>query len=320
MIASARYKPRQIDEDALWAFLSRLAPVYMILFLGAILIAYFIVQSITRPLLRLKQEMADVNPLIQGLPLEYRWQDEIGGLVTQYNELLEKLRASLEERAKYEREGAWKEMAQQVAHEIKNPLTPLRLGIQQLEKAWIDEAPGFSSRIEKFSSTALAQIDILSSIAEDFALLAEVRTPNLKSVSISDIVSNAAGLYGTDKVVVEVENLNVLGDSENLIRVFNNLILNAIEATDESGSIDPVFIRSVSGSEHHVITVTDSGVGISEDQLSRIFEPRFTTKKHGLGLGLAMVKSIVEQANGEVTVKSIAGKGSVFSVKLLKGK
>ena len=152
MIANARYKPRQIDEDSLSTFLKTLAPVYLVLFLGAILIAYLIVQSISRPLTRLRAEMAIVDPLNKSRELVYKFDDEIGELVLQYNELLHKLRSSLEERARYEREGAWKEMAQQVAHEIKNPLTPLRLGVQQLERAWGDDAPDFDKRLARFVS------------------------------------------------------------------------------------------------------------------------------------------------------------------------
>ena len=320
MVASAKYSPRKIDENALGAFLSRLAPVYLVLFFGAILIAYFTLQSITSPLLRLKQEMAEANPLSDGPHIEYRWNDEIGALVSEYNELLEKLRASLDERAKYEREGAWKEMAQQVAHEIKNPLTPIRLGIQQLEKAWQDGAPDFEERLNKFSSTAIAQIDILAQISQDFAQLAEVRTPTLCNISLEQAVMNSAGMFGPEKVKIEGVNATVVADMESLVRLLNNLISNAIEATEEAGSTSPIRISSEVVSGEVVIAVEDRGVGIAEDEIDRIFEPRFTTKNHGLGLGLAMVKSIAEQASGRVWIKSQKGEGSTFYVSLPSGK
>lgn len=320
MVASAKYNPRKIDENALGAFLSRLAPVYLILFIGAILIAYFTLQSITSPLLRLKQEMAEADPLSDGPHIEYRWNDEIGALVSEYNELLENLRASLEERAKYEREGAWKEMAQQVAHEIKNPLTPIRLGIQQLEKAWQDGAPDFEERINKFSSTAIAQIDILAQISQDFAQLAEVRTPVLSKIRLEQAVMNSAGMFGPEKVRIEGVNAEVIADMPSLVRLLNNLISNAVEASDEVGTTEPVVISAETKEEEVVIAVEDLGVGIAEGELDRIFEPRFTTKNHGLGLGLAMVKSIAEQAGGRVWVKSQEGKGSTFYVGLPRGK
>lgn len=317
MIANARYKPRQIDEDSLSTFLKTLAPVYLILFLGAILIAYFIVQSISRPLTRLRAEMAIVDPLNKSRELVYKFDDEIGELVLQYNELLHKLRSSLEERARYEREGAWKEMAQQVAHEIKNPLTPLRLGVQQLERAWGDDAPDFDKRLARFVSTALSQITVLSTIAEDFAHLAELRRPSLEPVSLSNVIKDAAGLYG-ERVTLDLQDLEVLGDSKSLLRVFNNLISNAIHASDEAVTSEPVRITTREDGPNAVIEITDSGVGISSDGLQRIFEPRFTTKKHGLGLGLAMVKSMVEQLSGDVFATSKKGRGSTFTVKLLQ--
>lgn len=320
MVASAKYNPRKIDENALGAFLSRLAPVYLVLFVGAILIAYFTLQSITSPLLRLKQEMSEADPLSDGPHIEYRWKDEIGALVSEYNELLEKLRASLEERAKYEREGAWKEMAQQVAHEIKNPLTPIRLGIQQLEKSWLDNKPDFETRLKKFSSTALAQIDILAQISQDFAQLAEVRQPTLSKISLEQAVMNSAGMFGPEKVIIEDVNASVVADMDSLVRLLNNLISNAIEAVSEAGSTSPVRISSEISSGEVIIAIEDKGIGIPESELDRIFEPRFTTKNHGLGLGLAMVKSIAEQASGRVWVKSKEGEGSTFYVSLPSGK
>ena len=319
MIASAKYQPRKIDENSLEAFLNRLAPVYLVLFLGAILIAYFLLQSITRPLQRLQQEMSEADPLNDGTQVDYLWKDEIGELVVEYNKLLEKLRSSLEERAKYERAGAWKEMAQQVAHEIKNPLTPIRLGIQQLEKAWSDRAPDFEQRLQKFSSTAIAQIDILASISQDFAQLAEARKPRLESISLKKAIDNSSGLYGKNRVTTSELDFKVIADIEGLTRVFNNLISNAIEATEHAGSSERVVISAKEEDGKVLVEVTDKGCGIEAEKLERIFEPRFTTKNHGLGLGLAMVKSIVEQASGSVSVKSEKGRGATFYVTLLKG-
>lgn len=320
MIASAKYNPRKIEENALGAFLSRLAPVYFVLFLGALIIAYFTLQSIARPLLRLKQEMADSNPLSDQPKIDYKWKDDIGALVNEYNELLEKLRASLDSRAKLEREGAWKEMAQQVAHEIKNPLTPIRLGIQQLEKAWKDGAPDFESRLSKFSNTAIAQIDILSQISQDFAQLAEVRKPELKTIDLSKAINSAAGLFGPKKVLVDDVDFKVIADMDSLIRLLNNLISNAIEAVEEAAKKEPVYITAAEEDTQVIIAIKDKGVGISKDKLNRIFEPRFTTKRHGLGLGLAMAKSIAEQASGRVWAQSKEGDGSTFYLSLLKGK
>ena len=320
LIARASYNPRKLDEGALISFLRRLLPVYFALLLGAMLIGYFIIQSITRPLKILRDEMAEVDPLKTTKPIDYKWKDEIGELVIQYNKLLEKLRVSIEERAKFEREGAWKEMAQQVAHEIKNPLTPLRLGIQQLEKSWNDDAPDFSERLNKFSITAIDQIDILSGIASDFALLAEVRKSQLDKVSLLSAVKTSIGLYDNRMITLSSEEVSVKGDSSRLVRVFNNLISNAIDASSHEENAQAIHVKVFEDGEYGVVEVRDFGVGIPEEKLNRIFEPHFTTKTHGQGLGLAMVKKIIEQASGEVSVVSVPQDGSTFTVRVPKWK
>jgi len=320
LIARASYNPRKLDEGALISFLRRLLPVYFALLLGAMLIGYFIIQSITRPLKILREEMAEVDPLKTTKPIDYKWKDEIGELVIQYNKLLEKLRVSIEERAKFEREGAWKEMAQQVAHEIKNPLTPLRLGIQQLEKSWNDDAPDFSERLNKFSITAIDQIDILSGIASDFALLAEVRKSQLDKVSLLSAVKTSIGLYDNRMITLSSEEVSVKGDSSRLVRVFNNLISNAIDASSHEENAQAIHVKVFEDGEYGVVEVRDFGVGIPEEKLNRIFEPHFTTKTHGQGLGLAMVKKIIEQASGEVSVVSVPQDGSTFTVRVPKWK
>ncbi|MDG2311791.1 MAG: HAMP domain-containing sensor histidine kinase [Flavobacteriales bacterium] len=322
LIATARYNPRPLTQGGIKPFLNRLAPVYLFLFLGAMLIAYLIVQSILRPLYKLRLEMATVDPLGNANTLEHKWNDEVGELVDQYNELLSKLRESLIRRAKDEREGAWREMAQQVAHEIKNPLTPLKLGIQQLERAWNDKAEDFPERLKRFSSTAISQIDVLATIAEDFALLAVVREAEIISVDLSDVVNKAAHLYGDESVIVETKSHNIFveGDASRLMRAFNNLIANALDSMYDAESKEPIKIEILEEGDFAFIKVTDTGIGIPPEKLDRIFEPRFTTKTHGLGLGLAMVKSIVEQSHGEVSVVSIEGKGATFTIKLLKAR
>jgi two-component system nitrogen regulation sensor histidine kinase NtrY len=313
LIARASYNPRKLDEGALISFLRRLLPVYFALLLGAMLIGYFIIQSITRPLKILREEMAEVDPLKTTKPIDYKWKDEIGELVIQYNKLLEKLRVSIEERAKFEREGAWKEMAQQVAHEIKNPLTPLRLGIQQLEKSWNDDAPDFSERLNKFSITAIDQIDILSGIAS-------VRKPQLEKVSLLSAVKTSIGLYDNRMITLSSEEVSVKGDSSRLVRVFNNLISNAIDASSHEENAQAIHVKVFEDGEYGVVEVRDFGVGIPEEKLNRIFEPHFTTKTHGQGLGLAMVKKIIEQASGEVSVVSVPQDGSTFTVRVPKWK
>ena len=257
------------------------------------------------------------DPLMRTAPaqsLEYRWRDEIGRLVASYNALLAQLEASIKERASLEREGAWREMAQQVAHEIKNPLTPLKLGAQHLERAWLDEAPDFDARLRRYTQTTIQQIDALSHIAEGFAMLANDGETELVEVDLVKLLQDVVYLHDSKGVNLETADSSVfvLADRTRLTRAFNNLVQNALE----SNAGDPVNVQvSLSTEEGQaVIDVKDEGQGIEPERLERIFEPRFTTKTHGLGLGLAMVKAIVHSANGQINVKSNLGNGTTFTV------
>ena len=234
-----------------------------------------------------------------------------------YNALLNQLEESMNERASLEREGAWREMAQQVAHEIKNPLTPLRLGAQHLERAWLDEAPDFADRLKKYTKTTVHQIDTLSRIAESFALLASDGAPDPKRLNVVALLEDVVYLYRTQGVVLNCSHKEiwVQVDGSRLTRALNNLILNALESKP-GGSVSVVVRLMVNDEGGAEISIKDDGDGIAADRLPRIFEPKFTTKTHGMGLGLAMVRTIVRGAGGKISVQSEPGVGSVFKVLL----
>jgi signal transduction histidine kinase len=174
--------------------------------------------------------------------------------------------------------------------------------------------------LNKFSITAIDQIDILSGIASDFALLAEVRKPQLEKVSLLSAVKTSIGLYDNRMITLSSEEVSVKGDSSRLVRVFNNLISNAIDASSHEENAQAIHVKVFEDGEYGVVEVRDFGVGIPEEKLNRIFEPHFTTKTHGQGLGLAMVKKIIEQASGEVSVVSVPQDGSTFTVRVPKWK
>ena len=315
-LGHVHYDPREAEEADWYSFLMRLAPVYGLLFLLVGLLAFSLSNSIVGPLMRLSADMQS-DPLMRTTPaqsLEYRWRDEIGRLVASYNALLAQLEASIKERASLEREGAWREMAQQVAHEIKNPLTPLKLGAQHLERAWLDEAPDFEARLRRYTQTTIQQIDALSHIAEGFAMLANDGETELVEVDLVKLLQDVVYLHDSKGVNLETADSSVfvLADRTRLTRAFNNLVQNALE----SNAGDPVNVQvSLSTEEGQaVIEVKDEGQGIEPERLERIFEPRFTTKTHGLGLGLAMVKAIIHSANGQINVKSNLGNGTTFVV------
>lgn len=229
--------------------------------------------------------------------------------------------AALEESAvklaRSERESAWREMAKQVAHEIKNPLTPLKLGVQLLEKSWKENDPNFQKKFERFSKSFIEQIDSLSTIASEFSNFAKMPDTKLEKLQLLPIIGQARDVFrNTEDAEIYILNntdtdVVVLGDKDQVLRTFNNLFKNAIEAAH----VDTVCIIKVSISnnlERVFIEVEDNGKGIDASLQDKIFVPNFTTKSSGTGLGLAFVKQAVENAGGTVEFKSFGEVGTTF--------
>lgn len=316
-LGHVHYDARESEEADWRGFLARLAPVYLLLFLLVGLLAFSLANSIVRPLRKLSNDMVSV-PLDrpEDSAVAYHWKDEIGALVDAYNHLLVRLAESMEGRAQLEREGAWREMAQQVAHEIKNPLTPLKLGAQHLKIAWDDNAPDFGERLARFTQTTTKQIDALSEIAEGFALLASDGVANPQAIDLGELLQDVVYLFESDGVALETEqsDFRVVADRTRLMRAFNNLVRNAIESKQDGQAEVTVSLKATDDKVH--VDVTDNGSGIDPSRLPHIFEPKFTTKTHGLGLGLAMVSAIVRGAGGSVSVLSTSHQGTTFRVSL----
>lgn len=324
-VVGLKYEKRQVEGGEFADFFMGLAPVYAGLFLMTGLLALVLASTITQPIRRLTQDMAQLNPTeFQPRPLDYSGQDDIGQLVVAYNKLQAELGAKIAELARTERESAWRLMAMQVAHEIKNPLTPLRLGLQQLLRAWNDQRPDFGERLNRYSTTADAQIEVLNTIASDFSMLAELN-PSLgasESARLEEVVEESVELWKSANskdvewsVSMETEGC-VRGKKSHLIRVLNNLLSNAVHAVGEqqNARID-VLVRSISVDSVQ-IRVRDSGPGIPKNEQERVFEPRFTTKSQGTGMGLAMVRSIVRQYGGDVGLANGGAGGACFVVTL----
>jgi nitrogen fixation/metabolism regulation signal transduction histidine kinase len=225
---------------------------------------------------------------------------------------------SAEQLAKSEREGAWKEMAKQVAHEIKNPLTPMKLSVQLLERSWNDQHPDFENKLKRFTQTLIEQIDTLSGIATEFSNFAKMPTPSFDDINVKEIISASVNLFkDTPNIIFKTElpegAVFIRGDKDYLLRIVNNLIKNSIQAipTERTGKIE-VFVAKTS--ELISIKISDNGKGIEEEYKSRIFNPNFTTKTTGTGLGLAMVKNMVEIMSGRIDFKSEVNVGTEFYI------
>jgi signal transduction histidine kinase len=283
-------------------------------------IALLITNRITQSFTIISQKMREVNLGKQNEVIEWKRDDEIGVLVREYNKMVTKLEESAEALAKSEREGAWRQMARQVAHEIKNPLTPMKLSIQYLQKAIANNSTDVKVLTTNVAKTLVEQIDHLSKIASDFSQFANIGNPKNEVFDLHEMLQSLAALYNAGGNVdfkwnpVE-QRVLLFADRTQLNRLFTNLLQNAVEACANRDQRVIRMNEQLNG-EYITVSVTDNGEGIPEQTQSRIFTPNFTTKTSGTGLGLAMSKGIVEQARGEIWFVTKEGAGTTFYVKI----
>jgi len=303
-------------ENEISTLLVTLINIYVFLIVISLLVTLLIANRITGPLHMLQQKLANISLGKKNETIEWGNNDEIGNLIIEYNRMILELGESAERLAKSERESAWREMAKQVAHEIKNPLTPLRLNAQLIQRAYEEKNPQFDEKFKKFTSMLIEQVDTLAQIANEFSNYAVMPKPKLSKVILSEVIQNAVTLFRTttsSEIIFKnyTTNDTIEADKEQLLRVFNNLIKNAIQAIaqEKRGHIE---INLNQENENIFVQVIDNGVGINEEQKKMIFVPNFTTKTGGMGLGLAMVKSIIESIKGEITFTSVENKGTTF--------
>jgi nitrogen fixation/metabolism regulation signal transduction histidine kinase len=233
--------------------------------------------------------------------------------------MVTKLEQSVKQLAESERESAWREMAKQIAHEIKNPLTPMKLSVQLLQRSWKDNKEDFEKRLTNVSQTLIEQIDTLSSIASEFSAFAKMPKPQDEEVDLPAKIASVVQLFeNTKDVKIEAdfhqnEKVRILADKEQLSRVFINIIKNGIQSIPE-GLQGRIYIELTTYGNSVKVTIEDNGSGISESRKDKLFQPSFTTKTKGMGMGLAIVKNIINNANGEIWFESEEGKGTKFFV------
>ncbi len=299
-----------------------LVNLFTLLFLLSVIAAALITHWTTRPLELLRRGLERIGLGAHNEPLTYRGDDELGQLVSVYNRKVDELRESAMMLARSERESAWREMAKQVAHEIKNPLTPMKLNIQQFQRTWSLDLPDAKERLDRFSNGLVEQIDALSRIAGEFSDFAQMPRAQAEQVDLREVANTATALFAADpgaEVVLQLgPSPTVHVDREHLLRTFTNLIKNAVQAMPEgcSGHVE-VILREEGN--RAVIEVRDNGTGIAEADRDHIFEPRFTTKSSGMGLGLSIVQRMMESAGGRVWFETATepGKaGTSFFVEL----
>ncbi|MFK8059614.1 MAG: ATP-binding protein [Polaribacter sp.] len=307
-------------EDELTEFIARLSLVYILMFLIAIALAYFLSSYITRSIKTISDKMRQtrLNERNEKIILDEA-SSEIEVLVDAYNNMIDQLEESAVKLAKSEREQAWREMAKQVAHEIKNPLTPMRLTVQSFERKFNPDDEKVKEKLAEYSQTLIQQIDVMSSIASAFSDFAKMPTQKRERIEIVGVVKLALDIFNESyiKYLPQEKELFANLDKTQLIRIVTNLVKNASQATDREEN--PLIEVKVSSEKNNVkITVSDNGKGISEEVRDLIFEPKFTTKSSGMGLGLPMIKNIIEAYDGTISFTSKEGIGTVFTVILPK--
>lgn len=302
---------------------SYLLGFYVLIFGFFIIGAAYISTQLTEPLLSIRKGLKKISSGDLETKLPVKSKDEIGSLSHAYNTMVEQLKSLQRELAIAEREAAWKEMAQQVAHEIKNPLTPMKLSLQHLErqlKGNPQDLDKFLPKIERITTNMIEQIDSLNHIASDFSKFAKPIDQDFVSVEINQLLNSVAELYEPEeKITIEKElypqELFVRGVKEELRRVLVNLVKNAYEAMPEGGTITLCSLTA-EDKPFVLIEVLDTGEGIPDENAQDIFVPNFSTKSSGTGLGLAISKKIIEEHKGKISFESNGGQGTIFRVSL----
>lgn len=302
-----------IEDDGfitkeLTEYLYRLGLAYLIMLLVAIALAYFLSKYITRSLKEISEKLIETRFDKRNKKIHLRDTPiEISTIVNAYNGMIDELENSAAQLAASERETAWREMAKQVAHEIKNPLTPMRLTVQSFQRKFDCNDPNVDSKMEEYTSTLLQQIDTLSSISSAFSTYAKMPAQQDETLDVVKITKLALDIFNEDYIYLfaSEDDIRARFDRTQLIRVITNLVKNSIQSVEQKNPEEPRIEVSIETEGNLVnISVTDNGIGVPQENRTFIFEPQFTTKTSGMGLGLGMVKNIVENYGGTISLES----------------
>jgi nitrogen fixation/metabolism regulation signal transduction histidine kinase len=310
------FESQRKSEQQIIEILSTIMNVFTFTFIFLLVMSYFASRILVKPLLMITQKIKRTT-LGNNEPLEYKSEDEIGLLVGAYNQMLVKLEESKEALSRSEKESAWREMAKQVAHEIKNPLTPMKLSLQHLQRIFSLEKPQLLNSI----NSMIGQIDTLSDIATSFASFANMPIPKNEKFEMAEIVRQTVSLYENNEnaiinLTIPAGEYFVIGDKKLMSRIITNLIINGIQAMQGEKTPQIDVNLQVLGKEKVIIEVKDNGSGISEDIRQKVFLPNFTTKHTGSGIGLALAKRGIEHAGGTIWFETEEGKGTSFFVEM----
>lgn len=305
-----------LNSGELKEFLIRLGYAYIIMMLVAIAFAYFMSKLITKSIKTISDKMYATRFEKQNKKIALEGATtEIKSLVESYNNMIDALEESAQKLASSEREQAWREMAKQVAHEVKNPLTPMRLSVQSFQRMFDPKDPEIHKKVDEYSKTLIQQIDTMSKIAEAFSNFAKMPAQNLEQLDIVEVVERALEIFPSENIKFSATSSEIIAiaDKDQINRIVNNLVKNAIQSVPEN-KIPDIEVELSEKDDHVYIKVKDNGSGIDDTISQKIFEPKFTTKTSGMGLGLPMIKNIIETYNGSISYDTTKGEGTVFVV------
>lgn len=304
-------------EKAQINILSNILNIFALIFIVLVVLSYFVSQWLTFPLKFITQSLRRTSLTKVNQPLVWRSDDEIGLMVKEYNQMLFKLSESKAELEQTQRERAWREIAQQVAHEIKNPLTPMKLTLQQLERA-LQAGTHSEEKTAKVIASMLTQVNTLNDIASSFSAFAKMPEPVIRRLELVSLLRRVVDLHshsGDLNFETTIKEVYVDGDEQLLARTFSNIILNAFQA-GKPGEPLHVYVKLEKINGVALMSFRDTGKGIEPNVAERIFVPHFTTKKSGSGLGLAIAKQAIEQMKGRIWFETESGKGTTFYIEL----
>lgn len=309
------FEDNSFNDFELREFLRRIGLVYALILVIALGVGYVIARYITNPMKAVAEHLSEAGlGYAEKIELKTR-STELDSLIGSYNRMVDELYDSAQKLARSERDKAWKEMARQVAHEIKNPLTPLQLHVQQFEMSFDPKADDAPAQLKEFTQSLLQQIATLNRIASAFSDFAQMPELDRARINGVEVVKGAVQLFSESYISFESDrsSIDLFVDASQLTQIVNNLLNNAIDACKEVA--DPsIVVRVTLEDEHFVLTVVDNGTGMTAEVQHHIFEPRFTTKNSGMGLGLAIVRASVEQNQGTIDCQSVRGEGTQFTI------
>jgi len=305
------------SENELNTFLQSLYQIYLLMLVVAIIMAYFISKYISRSLETFRERIDQTGLLKQNEKIQIKNAPrDIASLINSYNKMIDELEKSATLLARTQREQAWREMAKQVAHEIKNPLTPMRLTVQNFQRKFSDDDPDNANKIDEFSQILIEQIDTMSDVANAFSDFATLPKPKFTPSDLVEVTRRSLEIFENDTIEFNTshEQIQLSLDRTQWVRVVTNIIQNALQAVKQ-GKQSQIKVSILKEKETVKITFEDNGMGIPKSIQSKVFEPKFTTKSKGMGLGLGIVKNIIDSHKGTIGFTT-GSKGTSFVIVL----